>query len=101
MLAGHATGLFDGVIFKVSCIFSFFETTGFTGRTCDDTVTTGCSSSPCLSGSTCVTMGTEGHFRCQCLQGFTGFYCEVNIDDCVNVSCGELKVCVDAVNTYR
>ena len=32
-----------------------------------------------------------------CVPGFTGTMCEENIDDCVGVSCGENRQCVDGV----
>jgi hypothetical protein len=35
-----------------------------------------------------------------CLVGFEGSNCEVNIDDCVQASCPDNKVCVDGVNSY-
>ena len=38
---------------------------------------------------------------CQCREGFTGYYCEDIIDDCVNANCEEYQVCVDLVNSHR
>ena len=38
---------------------------------------------------------------CQCTEGFTGYYCEDNIDDCFNAYCEEYQVCVDLVNGHR
>lgn len=32
--------------------------------------------------------------------GFGGTNCEVNIDDCVQASCSDNKVCVDGVNSF-
>jgi len=34
------------------------------------------------------------------LVGFGGANCEVNIDDCVQASCPDNKVCVDGVNSF-
>lgn len=34
------------------------------------------------------------------LAGFGGSNCEVNIDDCIQASCPDNKVCVDGVNSY-
>jgi hypothetical protein len=34
------------------------------------------------------------------LVGFRGTNCEVNVDDCVQASCPENKVCVDGVNSF-
>ena len=49
----------------------------------------------------CVTMGTGGQYVCQCTEGFTGYYCEDNIDDCVKANCEEYQVCVDLINSHR
>jgi hypothetical protein len=35
-----------------------------------------------------------------CLVGFEGSNCEVNIDDCIQASCADNKVCIDGVNGY-
>ena len=37
---------------------------------------------------------------CTCPTGFTGVNCEVNIDDCKNVSCLNGGKCIDLINTY-
>ena len=39
-----------------------------------------CSSEPCYNGGTC--QESLGVLHCQCPPGFSGGYCEVNIDEC-------------------
>ena len=39
-------------------------------------------------------------YQCVCPTGFTGIDCEVNIDDCVNVTCQNNGRCIDEVNDY-
>lgn len=43
--------------------------------------------------------------QCSCPQGFTGLYCETNIDDCApdlegNVPCKNDGKCLDGINNY-
>lgn len=40
---------------------------------------------PCKNDATCVDHGT--HYTCECLIGFKGENCTVNIDDCENHMC--------------
>ena len=35
-----------------------------------------------------------------CSPGFTGYYCEVNIDDCGSLPCHHHSTCIDLVNNY-
>lgn len=84
------------MILQFSCIIF----TGKGGTYCEVILTTGCSSSPCLHGATCVSRAT-GEYSCVCFQGYTGQHCEMNIDDCVNNDCEAYQVCTDLVNGYR
>ena len=45
---------------------------------------------PCvpLSGST---------YRCECPRGLQGYFCEINIDDCVNNECQHWSTCEDLI----
>ena len=59
-----------------------------------------CNHNRCQHGSTCVSL-PKSEFRCHCLPGYTGGYCEINIDECTNDPCKNGGVCVDRVNGYQ
>ena len=58
-----------------------------------------CDSSPCANDGSCTSMGAF-NFTCQCAVGYTGCTCEVNIDDCVSVTCPSNSMCMDGVNSH-
>ena len=39
-------------------------------------------------------------FTCKCSNGFTGQYCEINIDDCAINACSNRSKCIDGINEY-
>jgi len=39
-------------------------------------------------------------YSCECLPGFSGANCSVNVDDCVNHMCQNGGTCVDGVSGY-
>ena len=41
-----------------------------------------------------------GTFACQCPQGYSGTYCEINIDECASSPCQNKGVCISGLNTY-
>jgi hypothetical protein len=45
-------------------------------------------------------MDEVNNFTCLCLPGYTGRYCDVNIDDCVDVVCQNGGSCMDEVNNF-
>ncbi|XP_060597851.1 fibropellin-1-like isoform X3 [Ruditapes philippinarum] len=80
--------------------------------------------SECPAGDTCleINLGTTVKsycYTCNCMElnqcyledrlllcncsgsGFTGLYCETNIDDCENIICLNGGTCIDGVNTYN
>ena len=60
-----------------------------------------CESSPrCANDGICTSMGPFD-FTCQCEVGYTGSICEVNIDDCVSVTCPSNSMCVDGISTFE
>ena len=61
---------------------------------------TACDSSPCANGGNCTSM-EPFNFICQCVAGYTGRSCEVNIDDYVSAICPNNRICEDGVNTFE
>ena len=59
-----------------------------------------CESSPCANDGNCTSMGPFA-FTCQCAVGYNGSTCEVDIDDCVSVTCPSNSVCEDRVNAFE
>ena len=49
--------------------------------------------SPCEHGGTCV--NTPGSYRCNCVTGFTGPRCEININECISNPCVNDGTCLD------
>jgi hypothetical protein len=61
-----------------------------------------CGSSPCQNGGTCVYDfdATADGFTCTCVSGYSGVFCQTNIDECASTPCQNSGTCVDAVNNY-
>ena len=72
--------------------------------TCTHAVIDPCDSSPCANNGSCVPgMGpprSRVDYTCQCVAGYTGSRCEVNIDDCQSAIYPNNSMCVDGVNSY-
>lgn len=60
-----------------------------------------CLRSPCKNGGICEDLGGFAlELSCRCLAGFTGRYCETNMDDCLMRPCANGATCVDGVNRF-
>ena len=60
---------------------------------CDNTP---CSSNPCQNNGLCTVPNTiSTGFECTCSTGFTGFYCKIDIDECID---GELVVKINLLH---
>ena len=35
----------------------------------------------------------EGGFNCDCVEGYTGDKCELDVDECLDIPCGEDAIC--------
>ncbi|MCC6524965.1 MAG: calcium-binding EGF-like domain-containing protein [Polyangiaceae bacterium] len=57
-----------------------------------------CQPNPCLHGGTCHDAGAT--FTCDCLAGYSGDSCEVDIDECAPNPCVNGGQCVDGVASY-
>ncbi|XP_060607327.1 sushi, von Willebrand factor type A, EGF and pentraxin domain-containing protein 1-like [Ruditapes philippinarum] len=66
---------------------------------CDNRrVDNNCDNTPCHNGGTCRD-SIEG-FSCACERGFTGSFCEINIDDCLDNACDNNATCIDGHDKY-
>ena len=54
-----------------------------------------CDSSPCANNGVCADQANG--YVCHCTDGWTGYMCDVSIDDCVGVVCDSVDytTCVD------
>ncbi|XP_076046639.1 cell polarity complex component crumbs isoform X2 [Oratosquilla oratoria] len=88
---------------------------GYTGKNCEEDIAE-CSSTPCLNSGTCLERSnrtlyedlqvfqnfsyeTAGGYECQCVPGYTGINCEINIDECAPGPCVH-GTCEDGINAY-
>lgn len=55
-------------------------------------------SNPCQNDATCyLNVGRES---CICSSGFTGQYCDTDIDECLSSPCQHGGLCIDGRNNY-
>lgn len=57
-----------------------------------------CQSQPCVNGSSCISAGSD--YRCECLAGFHGDHCELNINDCEGNPCQNGGHCIDGIAQF-
>lgn len=57
-----------------------------------------CESSKCINGATCQPLGKG--YNCACVAGFTGVFCETNIDDCASSPCFFGGTCKDEIDDF-
>ncbi|XP_007233291.3 protein crumbs homolog 1 [Astyanax mexicanus] len=90
---------------------------GFEGRHCELDVNE-CGSGPCLNGAVCIERSWEKYYGtetllpdqydpqhaagyvCRCPHGFTGAFCEEDIDDCASAPCHNGGLCKDTLGGY-
>ncbi|XP_077976321.1 uncharacterized protein LOC120341373 isoform X2 [Styela clava] len=60
---------------------------------------TSCAEDPCKNGGDCIDV-EEGEIYCFCADGFTGTYCEINIDECASSPCENGGTCIDGVDEF-
>ena len=53
---------------------------------------------PCQNGAACYM--NVGYEICVCSPGFTGEFCEIEIDECLPAPCGHGGTCIDLENNY-
>ncbi|KAI8512856.1 calcium ion binding [Branchiostoma belcheri] len=57
-----------------------------------------CSSAPCQNNATCQDQANG--FTCQCVPGYTGTLCEIDIDECSSAPCQNQATCQDQINSF-
>ncbi|XP_078054867.1 neurocan core protein [Mustelus asterias] len=57
-----------------------------------------CQTNPCLHEGTCLSNRTI--YTCNCVPGFTGENCEIDIDECHSSPCENGATCVDGINSF-
>lgn len=55
-------------------------------------------SNPCEHAGKCV--NTEGSFHCECLKGYTGPRCEMDINECHSNPCQNDATCLDKIGGF-
>jgi len=60
-----------------------------------------CSSMPCMNGGTCLSGFSPNGYRCLCSEGFTGLWCDIDIDECASNPCLNGGKCNDLANRFR
>ena len=58
-----------------------------------------CFNNPCKSGGTC-NIDSDGAEVCLCKDGFTGTFCEIDINECSSSPCQNGGTCIDLENSY-
>eukprot|EP00057_Strongylocentrotus_purpuratus_P033534 XP_791737.3 PREDICTED: hyalin [Strongylocentrotus purpuratus] len=59
---------------------------------------TGCGNTSCENGATCVTVGED--FVCECLPGFVGDRCEIDINECSSLPCLNGGTCINGIDQF-
>eukprot|EP00808_Paulinella_micropora_P016736 g83090.t1 len=77
-----------------SCKAGYSEVPGM--LTCDND--NDCANNQCKNGATCVEK--YNNYSCNCVAGYSGTYCEIEINDCASNPC-QNGVCIDLVNDFR
>ena len=90
------------VALVVTCTLYIHRTSLSLNYAC--TVINPCDSSPCTNNGSCTAMEpprSRVDYTCQCVAGYTGSRCEVNIDHCQSAVCPSNSMCVEGVNSYQ
>lgn len=57
-----------------------------------------CYQEECLNGGKCL--DAESSYECNCTAGYTGEFCDVNIDECMNNKCKNNSTCIDGIANF-
>lgn len=58
-----------------------------------------CKPNPCFNGGHCI--DGINWFMCDCLSGFAGPDCRININECASSPCAEGATCKDEINDFQ
>ncbi|KAJ8027753.1 Fibropellin-1 [Holothuria leucospilota] len=94
----------EGTCMDETDIFVCVCPPGKAGDICERDATP-CDKKPCLNGqckpSSQIVDGKEFNYTCDCsLTGFTGIYCQVEINECLSNPCSNGGNCTDMVNAF-
>lgn len=67
--------------------------------TCAAPPTPRAGANPCEHAGKCI--NTLGSFECQCLQGYTGPRCEIDVNECVSNPCQNDATCLDQIGEFQ
>uniref|UniRef100_A0A8C3TFR0 Neurogenic locus notch homolog protein 1 n=1 Tax=Chelydra serpentina TaxID=8475 RepID=A0A8C3TFR0_CHESE len=56
-------------------------------------------SNPCEHAGKCI--NTQGSFQCQCLQGYSGPRCEIDVNECLSNPCQNDATCLDQIGEFQ
>ena len=56
-------------------------------------------SNPCEYGGRCI--NSLGSYRCQCLLGFMGSHCELDVNQCASGPCKNNATCLNLIGKYK
>nr|XP_054773221.1 IgGFc-binding protein-like [Lytechinus pictus] len=62
--------------------------------------TSPCAEDPCMNGGTCVGLSTAV-YKCNCIAGYVGENCEVDVNECFSDPCLNGGTCNDLVDMYQ
>lgn len=71
----------------------------FEGERCQFSANNYCNPSPCFNGGKCI--NGKNWFQCECLPGFTGPDCRLNVDECASNPCAQGATCIDGDARYE
>ncbi|GMT18479.1 hypothetical protein PFISCL1PPCAC_9776, partial [Pristionchus fissidentatus] len=76
--------------FNAACVCN----PGYGGEFCDRSSPKDCSFSPCYNNGICITLTDPTGYKCQCMTGFTGTWCEYLLDACPSNFCMNGGTCI-------
>lgn len=75
------------------------ESTGGTGSVSSEPHLCLAGANPCEHAGKCI--NTQGSFQCQCLQGYSGPRCEIDVNECLSNPCQNDATCLDQIGEFQ